>query len=122
MSVEQEKGTCLHMLTCEYVSDSNLLKYRMHRTCHCGCMGRRCHYWRMEKMPGVSLASHLERVETLIHERLEGIPNDCLRFGHNQALFFLLTLLGDPLWRYRVRELHPKTRLFSFFRVLLVRL
>jgi len=73
-------------------------------------------------MPGVSLTSHLEQVETFIHGRLEGIPNDYLRFRHNQALFFLLTLLGDPLWRYRVRELHPKTRLFSFFRVLLVRL
>jgi len=66
-------------------------------------------------MPGVSLTSHLEWVETFIHGRLEGIPNNCLRFAHNKALFFLLTLLGGPVCCSRVRELHPKTRLFNFF-------
>jgi len=35
-----------------------------------------------------------------------------LRFDHNQALFFLLTLWGDPLWRYTVNELHPEERAF----------
>jgi len=68
----------------------------------------------MEKRPGVSLTSHLEQVKAFIHGRLEEISNDYLRFGSNQALFFLLALLGDPAWHYRVRELHPKTRLFSF--------
>ena len=66
-------------------------------------------------MPRVSLTSHLKRVETFIRRRFDGIPNECLRFGHNQTLFFLLTLLSDPVWHYRVRKLHPKTRLFSFF-------
>jgi len=65
-------------------------------------------------MPGVSLTSHLERVETFIHGRLEGIPNDCLRFRHNQALFFFLALLSDPVWHYWVRKLHLKNRLFNF--------
>jgi len=66
-------------------------------------------------MLGASLTIHLEQVETFIHGRSEAIPNDYLRFGHNQAPFFLLNLLGDLVWRYRVRELHPRTRLFTFF-------
>ena len=67
-------------------------------------------------MYGVSLTSHLEQVETFIHGRLEGMPSDCLRFRHNQTLFFLLTLLCDSVWHYRVREFHPKNRLFNFIR------
>ena len=63
-------------------------------------------------MPGVNLESHLEKIETFIHGRLLEIANDYLRFDHNQELFFLLTLLTDPLWRYRVKELYPKTRPF----------
>ena len=69
----------------------------------------------MERRTGVSLTSYLGRVEAFIHRRLEEIPNNCLRFRSNQALFFLLTLLGDPMWCYGVRELYPKTRFFSFF-------
>ena len=48
-------------------------------------------------MHGVSLISHLEQVDDFIHGMLEEIPNDCLKFVHNQTLFFLLTLLGDPM-------------------------
>ena len=102
------------LFTCENVSDLVLLMLRMNGTRHCGCMGRRCRYRRMEKKPEVSLASYLEQIEAFIHGRLEEIPNDYLRFGSNQALFFLLTLLGDPVWHYRINELHPKARLFSF--------
>jgi len=69
----------------------------------------------MEKRPGISLASDLARVDGFIHGRLEEILNDYLRFGSNHTLFFLLTLLGDLVWRYRVRKLHHKTRLFIFF-------
>jgi len=83
---------------------------------HCGCIGRPCHHQRLGKIPGVSLESHLERVKIFIHGRLAEVPDDCLRFDHNQALFFLLTLWGDPLRRYRVEELHPGERAFMVAR------
>ena len=95
------------------MSNVDLLMYRMNVTHHYGCMGQQCRYQRMGKMPGVSLESHLEPIETFIHGRLLGIPNHYLRFDHMQALFFLLTLLRDPLWHYRVKELHPKNRPFN---------
>jgi len=63
-------------------------------------------------MPRISLESHFEKIETFIHRRLLRITNECLRFDHNQTLFFLLTLSRDPLWRSRVKKLHPKTRPF----------
>jgi len=83
--------------------------YKMKGTRHYGCMGRGCRYQRMEKMPRVIL-----EIETFIHGRLEGILNDYLRFDHNQPLFFLLTVSSDPLWCYRVKEIHPKDRPFHF--------
>jgi len=43
-----------------------------------------------KKMPGVSLTSHLLRVKTFIHGRLQEIPNEFLRFRYSQTLFFLL--------------------------------
>ena len=67
-------------------------------------------------MHAVNLTSHLERIETFLHRRLEGILSDYLRFGHNQVVFFLLTFLSDLVWRCRVSELHPKNKLFHFVR------
>jgi len=58
----------------------------------------------------------LERVEIFVHGRLAEVPDDCLRFDHNHALFFLLTLWGNPLWRYRVEKLHPGERAFMVAR------
>ena len=103
------------LLTCEHLPDWDSLMYRMNGTYHCSCMGHCYHYRRMEKRPGVSLAKHLKWIEAFIHARLEEISNDCFRLKSNQALFFLLTLLGDPVWHYRINELHPKARLFSFY-------
>ena len=115
-SVGREKGhVCICILTCEHASDLDLLIYRMNGTSHYACMGCRCRYRWMEKTPRVILTSHLEWVEAFILGILKGISNNCLRFGSNHALLFLLTLLGDPVWSYKVREHHPKTRLFSFF-------
>ena len=87
---------------------------RMNPTRRRGCLGRRRPYERIEKMPGVSLGNHLERIHTFIQGRLLGTSNDSLRFDHNQALFFLKTLSSDPLWCYRIKELHPKNRLYHF--------
>jgi len=86
--------------------------YRMNVTHYCGCTGWQYRYQRMGKMLGMGLESDLEWIETFIHGKLLGIPNDCLRFDHNQTLFFLLTLSRDPLWCYKVKKLHPKTRPF----------
>jgi len=58
----------------------------------------------------------LEQVKIFIHGRLAEFPNDCLRFDHNEALFFLLTLWGDPLRRYRVEKLHRGERVFMVAR------
>jgi len=69
----------------------------------------------MEKKAGIDLASHLEWIEEFIHGRLEEIPNDYLRFGDNQAQFFLLILLGDLAWHYRINGLHLKTRVFHYY-------
>jgi len=66
----------------------------------------------MGKMPGVSLESHLEQVHNFLRASLGEIPNDCLRFVHNETLFFLLTLKRDLLWHYRVKTLHPKPKPF----------
>ena len=68
-------------------------------------------YGRIRKLPGVSLESHLKRIHTFLQERLAEIPNDCLRFDHNQAPFFLKTLLlthGDVtgLGSYTLRTGH----------------
>ena len=41
---------------------------------------------------------------------LEDVSNSCLRFEDNKAILILLTLKGDPMWRYRVDELHPRAR------------
>jgi len=68
---------------CVYISDLGLLMSRMNATRHCDCMGRRCRHQRLGKLPGVSLESHLERVEIFLHGRLAEVPNDCLRFEHN---------------------------------------
>lgn len=46
---------------------------------------------------GVSLKSDLEWIETFLYGRLAEILDDCLRSDHNHALFYLLTLLKDPL-------------------------
>ena len=73
-----------------------LLMSRMNATRHCDCMGRCDRHQRLGKIPGASLVSHLERVEIFLHVRLAEVPNDCLRFDHNQAFFFLLTLSGGP--------------------------
>jgi len=81
------------LLTFQYVSNLDLLMYRMNGTCYCGCMGHRCHYRRREKRPTVGLASHVEWFEAFIHGTLEDIPNDCLMFGSNQTLFF-----SRPSW------------------------
>ena len=91
MSVGWEKGhVYICLLIYDHVFDVDLLMYRMNRTCHCGFMGRRCHYWRMENMPRVSLTSRLEQVEAFIHGRLEEISNDRLRFESNQTYSFPL--------------------------------
>ena len=37
-------------------------------------------------------------------------PIVTLRFEENQIFFLLLTLKGDPKWRYRVDELYPRAR------------
>jgi len=68
----------------------------------------------MRKLSRVSLKSHLERIHAFLQERLDEIPNDCFRSDHNQALFFLKTVIPDPLWRFRVRELHLKNRPYHF--------
>ena len=94
------------------MSDLGLLMSRMNAARHCGCMGRPCRHRRLEKVPGASLESHLEQVEIFLDGRLAEVPDNCLRFNHNEALFFLLTLWGDPLWRYRVNGLHPGERAF----------
>jgi len=100
VNVGQEKGhVCMCLLICDHVSDVEFLSYTMNWTRHCSCMGWRCHYHRIEKIPRVSLESHLERIETFVHGRLMGTPNGILRFDHNQALFFLLSPSSDLLWR-----------------------
>ena len=84
----------------------------MNGTRHSNCMGRCClHQW-VGKRPEVDLVSHLKRVEEVIHGLLVEAPNDYLRFEDNQTLFFLLTLLGDLAWHYRINDLHPKNRAF----------
>ena len=40
----------------------------------------------------------------------EDVPHSCLRVEDNRVIFLLLTLRGDPLWCYRVDELHPRAR------------
>ena len=87
---------------------------KMNPTHHCGCIGRRCRYEMMGKLCGVSLGSHLEQIHTFLQERLAEILNDCLRFDHNQSLFFLKTLLPNPWLRYRIRELHPQDKPYHF--------
>ena len=44
-----------------------------------------------------------------------GTPNDYLRFKDNQALFFLLTLRGEPALHYMIGELYPKIRVFHYY-------
>jgi len=112
----ERKYACICLPLYVYISDLDLLISRMNTDRHCGCMGWPCHHQRLGKVPRVSLESHLERVEIFIHGRLAEVPNDCLRFNHNQALFFLLTLWGNPLWHYRVEELHPGERAFMVAR------
>ena len=74
---------CICLFTCDHASDVDLLMYRMNGTRHYGCMGQQYRYHRMENIPGVSLESHLERIETFIHGRLMGILNDYLRIDNN---------------------------------------
>ena len=37
-------------------------------------------------------------------------PNSCLQIEYNRVVFVLMTLKGDPEWRYRVDELLPQAR------------
>ena len=30
-------------------------------------------------------------------------------------MFLLLTILGHPIWHYRINRLHPKTRMFLYY-------
>jgi len=93
-----------------YMSDMGLLLTWMNNDSHCGCIRRQCHCQRLGKLPGESLESQLERVKIFFFARLAEVPTDCLRFGQNQTFFFLLTLLRDPMWHYRINQLHPKRR------------
>ena len=82
--------TFLYLYIC--MSDLGLLMSRMNAAGHCGCIGRPYRHQRLAKIPGASFESHIERVEIFLYGRLAEVPDDCLRFDHNQALFFLLTL------------------------------
>ena len=68
----------------------------MNGTRHCNCMRHYCLHQRVGKRPEVDLVSLPQRIEDVIQGHLLGAPSDCLRFEDNQALFFLLTLQGDP--------------------------
>jgi len=46
----------------------------------------------------------------MIGRYFEDVPCSYLRLEENQAFFLLLTLKGDPNWRYRVDKLHPRAR------------
>ena len=59
---------------------------------------------------GQDVEEHIRNVRQEIARYLEDVPNSCLRFEDNKALFILLTLKGDPKWLYRVDELHPRVR------------
>ena len=63
---------------------------------------------------------HVWQVGRMIIRYFEVVPNSCLRFKENQTFFLLLTLKGDPKWRYRVNELHPRAREVRLWGVLLV--
>ena len=75
-------------------------------------MGHRWIHKALEKKPEVDMVDHIQRVQEVIHKYLDDVPNSYLRLGENRALFFLLTLRGDPERYYRINVLDPKVQVF----------
>jgi len=51
---------------------------------------------------GQDVWEHIRNVRWAIARYLKDVPNSCLRFEDNKALFIMLTLKGGPKLRYRV--------------------
>ena len=62
------------------------------------------------KRPGQEVWDHIRHVMWVLTRYVGDRPNNCLESDYNWVVFVLLTLKGDPEWRYRVDELLPRAR------------
>ena len=82
----------------------------MEGTRHCGCIGRQCLHEQLAKRPGQGVWDHIRHVRWVLARYLGDRPNSCLESEYNRVVFVLLTVKGDPEWRYRVDELLSRAR------------
>ena len=99
-----------YVLLCECASCENDFYIGIDGTQHCNYVRGHCLYERLALRPGRDVWVHIRNVQWAIARYLEDVPNSCLRFEDNKVLVILLTLKGDPQWRYGVDELHPRVR------------
>jgi len=65
---------------------------------HYNCVRGLYFHERLAMRPGQVVWEHIRNIMWAIARYLEDVPNNCLRFEDNRAIFILLTLKGALKW------------------------
>jgi len=77
-----------------------LLFIEMEGTQQCYCVRGPCLHDRLAKEPEKSVWDHIRHVRWVLVRYLEDRPTSYLAIKDNRVVFLLLTMKGDPEWRY----------------------